>query len=64
MKAFVKEWADKMGMDTSEFMRLVLEYYYLAVFTRTGSYADIRKKFFTMFPTEESVTKKGKIVKK
>jgi antitoxin component of RelBE/YafQ-DinJ toxin-antitoxin module len=29
MKAFVKEYAEKMGMDISEFMRLVLEYCYL-----------------------------------
>jgi antitoxin component of RelBE/YafQ-DinJ toxin-antitoxin module len=29
MKVFVKEFAEKMGMDTSDFMRLVLEYLYL-----------------------------------
>lgn len=29
MKVFVREFAEKMGMDTSDFMRLVLEYLYL-----------------------------------
>lgn len=29
MKSFVKEFAEKMGMDISDFMRIVLEYYYL-----------------------------------
>jgi len=56
MKRFVREFAEKMGMDTSDFMRLVLEYYYLAMFTRTGSYKDIREKFFTMFPEHDHKT--------
>ena len=53
MKSFVREFAEKMGMDTSDFMRLVLEFYYLAYFTKQGSYKDIREKFFTMYPNSE-----------
>lgn len=49
-KAFVKEFAEKMGMDISEFLRLIVEYYFLAQFSRTGSYKEIRKKFFDMYP--------------
>jgi hypothetical protein len=50
MKDFVKEFAGKMGMDTSDFMRLVLEYYYFAMFTQQGSYKEIREKFFSLYP--------------
>jgi hypothetical protein len=50
MKVFVREFAEKMGMDTSDFMRLVLEFYYMAYFTKQGSYKEIREKFFAMYP--------------
>lgn len=53
MKEFVREFAEKMGMDTSDFMRLVLEYYWMAYFTRTGSYKDVRDRFFSMFPDKK-----------
>jgi hypothetical protein len=57
LKTFVKEYAEKMDMDISEFMRMVLEYYYLAMFSQTGSYKEIRKKFFDMFPPEKKKDK-------
>jgi hypothetical protein len=50
MKAFVREFSEKMGLDISDFMRLVLEYYYMAYFSKTGSYEEIREKFFSMYP--------------
>jgi hypothetical protein len=62
MKEFVREFAEKMGMDTSDFMRLVLEYYWMAYFTRTGSYKDIRDRFFSMFPDNEKTPRKNKNV--
>jgi len=48
-KAFVKEYAEKMGMDVSEFLRLVLEYYFLAYFTKQMGFKEIRKKFFQTY---------------
>jgi hypothetical protein len=50
LKAFAKEYSEKMGLDLSDFMRLVLEYYWMAFFTQTGSYKEIREKFFSMYP--------------
>lgn len=58
MKEFVREFADKMGMDTSDFMRLVLEYYWMAYFCKQFSYKDIRQKFFDLYPNHDP--KKGK----
>jgi hypothetical protein len=49
LKSFVKEFSEKMNMDISEMMRLIIEYYFLAQFSRTGSYKEIRKKFFDMY---------------
>lgn len=60
MKLFVKEFAEKMGMDTSELMRLILEYYFLAQYLEQGSYRQIRQKFFDMYPEREKKRKKGK----
>lgn len=54
MKLFVKEFSEKMGMDISEFMRMVLEYYYLAYFTKQMDFNEIRRKFFRTYPTKEA----------
>jgi hypothetical protein len=53
MKEFVREFAEKMGMDTSDFMRLVLEYWFMAYFVKQGSYKDIRQKFFDLYPDHD-----------
>jgi hypothetical protein len=50
MKDFVKEWADRQGLDISDFMRMMLNYFYMAYFTNTGSYDDMKSKFFRMYP--------------
>jgi hypothetical protein len=57
LKEFVKEFAGKMGMDTSDFMRLMIEYYFMAMFSQTGSYKEIRERFFTMYPDRKNNTK-------
>lgn len=66
MKSFVREFAEKMGMDTSDFMRLVLEYWFLCYFCKEGSYKTIRQKFFDLYPehnpkTTDINSKKDKI---
>lgn len=53
MKAFVREFSEKMGLDVSDFMRLVLEYYWMAFFTKTGSFDEIKTRFFDMYPDRE-----------
>jgi hypothetical protein len=53
MKAFVKEFSEKMNMEVSDFMRLMVEYYFLAQFSRTGSYREIKKKFFDIYDNPE-----------
>lgn len=58
LKEFVKEFAEKMGMDTSDFMRLVLEYYYMAYFSKTGSYKEIRERFFSLYPSDKKDERK------
>jgi len=50
MKLFIKEFSSKVGMDISEFMRIVIRYYFMAYFTKQGSYRDIKKKFFGIYP--------------
>lgn len=50
MKAFVKEWADRQGLDISDFMRMMLNYFYMAYFTDSSPYDELKKKFFTMYP--------------
>lgn len=66
MKEFVKEFASKMGMDTSEMLRMMIDYYFMSYFSRTGSYEEIRQKFFRLYPSEEyqnEALKKGKMGK-
>lgn len=58
LKEFVKEFAGKMGMDTSDFMRLMIEYYFMAMFSQTGSYKEIRERFFSMYPDREKDRKR------
>jgi hypothetical protein len=51
MKRFVKEYAEKLGLDISDFMRMMLEWYYMAYFTgEKQSYQELREKFFKMYP--------------
>jgi hypothetical protein len=58
MKDFIKEFSEKTGMDISEFMRTVVRYYFLAYFTRQGSYHDIRAKFFNIYPDKKTGKRK------
>jgi hypothetical protein len=60
LKAFVREFAEKNGMDTSDFLRLILHYYFMAFFTKQGSYREIRERFFQLYPPDEKSKKKGK----
>jgi uncharacterized protein with von Willebrand factor type A (vWA) domain len=53
MKSFVKEFSEKMGMDISELMRLIIEYYFFSFFMGTGTYKDMRERFFIMFPSDD-----------
>jgi hypothetical protein len=48
MKDFIKEFAANMGMDTSDLMRMIVEYYFFCFFTGQGSYKQIREKFFSI----------------
>jgi len=64
LKEFVKEFAEKMGMDTSDLMRLIVEFYFFHFFTGQSSYRDIRERFFKMFPDMKSDTKTAKNNKK
>jgi hypothetical protein len=52
MENFVKEFAKKQELDTSDFMRMMLEMFFMSYFTQGESYQDLRKKFFGMFPNE------------
>lgn len=59
-KAFVKEFAEKTGMDTSEFLRTIIQYYFMAYFSKSGSYEEIRKRFFAMNPKKSKGLKSEK----
>ena len=50
LKSFVREFAENQGLDISDFMRMMLEYFYMSYFTQGKSYQDLRIKFFKMFP--------------
>ena len=58
LKEFVKEFAEKMGMDTSDLMRLIVEFYFFHFFTGQSSYRDIRERFFKMYPDRKNKAKK------
>jgi len=50
MKYFVKEFAEKQGLDISDFMRMMLEYFFMGYFTNQAPYQELRQKFFNMYP--------------
>jgi hypothetical protein len=59
MKSFVREFAEKQGLDISDFMRMMLEYFYMNYFVEGESYQDLRKKFFSMYPNNKEVNGAG-----
>jgi hypothetical protein len=50
MKQFVREFSEKQGVDVSDFMRMMLNFFYMAYFTDSMSYEDLKRKFFSMYP--------------
>jgi|GEM_PF-5543817 hypothetical protein len=58
MKHFVKEFSEKQGLDISDFMRMMLEYFYMSYFTGSDSYIELKRKFLNMFPDNNDTQKK------
>lgn len=58
MKEFIKEFASKQGLDISDFMRLILEYFCMAYFTGQEPYQELKKRFYAMFPNDNDEQKK------
>jgi len=50
MKQFVKEFASRIGLDVSDLMRMILQYYFMSYFTGTFNFEDMKKRFFEMYP--------------
>lgn len=49
-KMFINDFAQKMGMDLSEFLRMIIEYFFLAYFSKQPSYNEMRRIFFEAYP--------------
>ena len=60
MKEFIKEFAGKMNLDISDMMRLMVEYYFFCYFVKQGSYEEIQKKFFDLYPEHDPKTTRKK----
>jgi hypothetical protein len=48
LKDFVVEFASNMGLDLSDFMRMMLEYFYMSYFTEGESYMNLKAKFMKL----------------